>query len=151
VKRFTPLTDDELRGLGLDDDERLAAKARTNEQLAVYWITFLYAHGHGEKAARLLGAVGNWPRMLRLVANKLEGKRRKTDLTPTGENVLKAYWGTRLLENNDEPPTLAEVRAFWKQLFGKTPRPRDGTIRDTLTRRKLPLRPDRRRRPRKIR
>jgi hypothetical protein len=148
VKRITPLTDNELRRLGLDDDERLAAAMRKNERAAVYVIAFLYQQGHPEKAARLLGAVGGWPRMLRLVANELEGKRRKSDLTLTGERTVKAYWAARLLGNKGAPPIFAEVEAYWPKLFGTTRPPTKSSMRATLTLRKLPLREDSHRGPR---
>jgi hypothetical protein len=161
VKRVIRFSGDYLRELGLDDEECLAAalllaqrvdlrvpQARSEERLSACLIAFLYRFGHVEKAARLLGAVGNWPRMLRLVADELDGKRRKTDLTLTGEHILVAYWVARIIENNFAPATLAEVEAYLAQLLGKTKKPTARTIRQTLKRRKLPLRPDPHRGPR---
>lgn len=161
MKRFIPVSYEELRELGLDDDECLAAAvllvqrvdsriplARTEERLCASLIGFLYQSGHVEKAAHLLGAFGNWPRILRLVADELDGKRPKTDLTLTGERIVYVYWAARLLESDGAPPTLAEVKAYWPKLVGKTRKPTDWSIRRTLSRRKLALQPDPQRGPR---
>jgi hypothetical protein len=162
VKRFIPLSYEELSELGLDDDECLAAAmllvqrvdsrlplARCEERLSACLIAFLYQFGHVEKAAHLLEAIGNWPRMLRLVADELDYKRgNKTDLTLTGERIVYVYWAVRLLENGGVVPMVAEVEAYWPNLFGKTRAPTARSIRQTLKLKDHPLRSDPHRGPR---
>ena len=117
-----------LREVGLKpfDCDRLAATLlrAKDEYLSAYIIASVYRLGHVEKAARLLAAVGNWPRMLRLIADELEGKRKRLmtdyDPTPTGQNIMSAYGATAGAFSR-VPPTLAEVKEQWKTLFGKLP------------------------------
>src|SRR5207249_281408 len=117
---------------------------------SAYVVANLYRFGHVEKATRLLGAVGNWPRMLRLVADELEGKTKQTGYAPTesGKNIMRAYATMPGAFSKAEPPTLAEFKSQWRTIFGKLRLPEDRNIRRLLTQLGWPLKPDKRGRPR---
>jgi hypothetical protein len=120
----------------------------------------------GYKAAGILIASfgKDIPRFLRLVIKASEGKRSKFDLTPTGENILKAWdaaWHkairTGKRPNLRAAPKLFEIKVHYALAHGERPPdqsmrrkwiadlerdkriPTDQTFRKTLKRRNRPF------------
>jgi hypothetical protein len=85
----------------------------------------------GYKAAGILIASfdEDIPRFLRLVIKASEGKRSKFDLTPTGENILKAWdaaWHKAIRRTGKRPnlwtvPTLLEIKVHYALACGMKP------------------------------
>jgi hypothetical protein len=123
----------------------------------------------GHKAAGILIASfgKDIPRFLRLVIKAAEGKRTKFDLTPTGENILKAWdaaWHKAIRRTGKRPnlwavPTLVEIKVHYALACGMKPpadqpkkrkwiadlerdkrMPADQTFRKTLKRQNRPFR-----------
>jgi hypothetical protein len=121
----------------------------------------------GYKAAGILIASfgKDIPRFLRLVIKASEGKRSKFDLTPTGENILKAWKAAwhKAIRSGKRPnlwavPGLLEIKVHYALARGMKPPadqskrrkwiadleylkriPADQTFRKTLNRRNRPF------------
>jgi len=134
VNRYT---DDQLRQIALDRD---------GEHFAAHVIATLYKSGRSAAADRLFAAIGHSPRMHELVGKKWKGKRTKSDLTPTGIEIVRAWFAATercgmisyeseremTLHLNAISPTLHEVKMEYAKLFVKEQRPTDKTARAWL-------------------
>jgi hypothetical protein len=123
--------DDDLRAFGFgNDQQRLDAKLAAS----------LYREGFVKEAGEVLGValgLGNWKRMLPLVLDELNGKRRKSDLKPIGINIVRAYCNAAycLSQRGDAPvPTVFEGKREYVRLFAREEvRPRNQSIRCWLS------------------
>jgi len=128
-----------------------------------------FRDGNAQWAVRVLTGSDNLPRMLRLVAEELEGKRTKSE-TKKRFNILRAYLAVceRYIRNGDRrAPTLHEVkleyahaksfqraldqseRKWLAELEAQNKIPRTRWFKETLVHCRCELRKDQRGAPRK--
>ncbi len=104
----------------------------------------------------LTGFFHNSPRRIRLLADASEGALQFEPTSPTCEHIVtawrKLYFRAGSHSNGFDPfafPTLREVQQEFVRLFGEQAAPKDWTIRKTLQRLQLQLRPGKVGRPKK--
>jgi hypothetical protein len=128
-------TDEYLRQLALADAPRPEVArqfALDDEHKDAYIIASLVNSGRAHRILEIL-ATHDLPK-LRLVVDALEGKRTKSQLTPTGVKIIQAhcvaewecgrrsYDGTYInLDFSRPAPTLAEVKMQYAISEGETP------------------------------
>lgn len=151
------------------DDEHFVARV----------IALLMRSGRAQAAGDILGAIGDSPRIWRLMADAREGKPWKFRLTQTGLNIVKAWYAAacrfgaktedgcfnidggsqtmydvkleyaRLFTKEELPKDQAKIRGWLAELEGDKKIPSDTTFRTTLAQCELHFHKDQRGAPRK--